>query len=435
MKNFLNDKVVPKIMAFVNTKAIQSLKNGLLYAMPMMMIGSIFLLIANFPYEPFTNALSKWGITPILNQANDATFAIIAIIAVIGIAYTYVKDEGYNGLPAGIIALCSYILIQPASVETADGASTGVILKAWTGGKGMVGAIVCGLLVGWIYSIFMKKKITIKMPAGVPEGVANAFVALIPGAVIITGTAVIYAIFKVAFDTTPMEWIYKALQAPLQGMTDSFGGVIAMGFMIPFFWFFGIHGSTIIGDGIMGPMLLANSAENQAIIDSGLELTVANGGHIVTKQFLDQFMVMTGSGITIGLVVFMAFFAKSKQLKQIGKLGIAPSFFNVNEPVLFGTPIVLNPILAVPFMCMPILTGIIEYAALYTGLCPLYSGVVVPWTCPPIISGFLVGGWRTALLQVVILVLSFLVYLPFIRIMDKRYVKSEAELAAQEAGK
>lgn len=432
MKNFLNDKVVPKIMAFVNTKAIQSLKNGLLYAMPMMMIGSIFLLIANFPYEPFTNALSKWGITPILNQANDATFAIIAIIAVIGIAYTYVKDEGYNGLPAGIIALCSYILIQPASVETADG-STGVILKSWTGGKGMVGAIVCGLLVGWIYTIFMKKKITIKMPAGVPEGVANAFVALIPGAVIITGTAVIYAVFRGAFGTTPMEWIYKALQAPLQGMTDSFGGMVLMAFMIPFFWFFGIHGSTIIGDGIMGPMLLANSAENQAIIDSGLELTIANGGHIVTKQFLDQFIVMTGSGITIGLVVFMAFFAKSKQLKQIGKLGIAPSFFNVNEPVLFGTPIVLNPILAVPFMCMPILTGIIEYLALYTGLCPLYSGVVVPWTCPPIMSGFLVGGWRTALLQVVILVLSFLVYLPFIRIMDKRYVKSEAELVAKEA--
>lgn len=432
MKDFLNDKVVPKIMAFVNTKAIQSLKNGLLYAMPMMMIGSIFLLIANFPYAPFTDALTKWGITPILNQENDATFAIIAIIAVIGIAYTYVKDEGFNGLPAGIIALSSYLLIQPASIETADG-SAGVILKAWTGGKGMVGAIACGLLVGWVYTIFMKKKITIKMPAGVPEGVANAFTALIPGAAIITGTAVIYAIFKGAFDTTPMEWIYKALQAPLQGMTDSFGGVVLMGFMIPFFWFFGIHGSTIIGDGIMGPMLLANSAENQAIIDSGLKLTIENGGHIVTKQFLDQFMVMTGSGITIGLVLFMAFFAKSKQLKEIGKLGIAPSIFNVNEPVLFGTPIVLNPILAVPFICMPILTGVIEYVALYTGICPLYSGVVVPWTCPPIISGFLVGGWRTALLQVVILGLSVLVYLPFIRAVDKGYVKSEAELAAKQS--
>lgn len=433
MKSFLNDKVVPVIMRFVNTKAIQSLKNGLLYAMPMMMIGSIFLLIANFPYTPFTDALSRWGITPVLNQVNDATFAIIAIIAVIGIAYTYVNDEGFNGLPAGAIALCSFLLIQPASIETADGASTGAILRAWTGGKGMVGAIICGLLVGWIYTIFMKKKITIKMPAGVPEGVANAFIALIPGAVIISGTAVIYAIFKIALDTTPMEWIYKALQAPLQGMTDSFGGVVVMGFMISFFWFFGIHGSTIIGDGIMGPMLLANSAENQAILDSGLELTIANGGHIVTKQFLDQFMVTTGSGITIGLVLFMAFFARSKQLKEIGKLGLVPSFFNVNEPVLFGTPIVLNPMLAIPFLCMPIISGVIEYAALYTGLCPLYSGVVVPWTCPPIISGFLVGGWRTALLQGVILALSFLVYLPFIYAMDKRYVKSEEELAAKEA--
>ena len=431
MKNFFNDKVVPAIMAFVNTKAIQSLKNGLLYAMPMMIIGSIFLLIANFPYAPFTEALSDWGVTPILNQVNDATFAIIAIVGVIGIAYTYVKDEGYNGLPAGIIALASYLLIQPASIATADGGSAGVILKAWTGGKGMVGAIICGLLVGWIYSIFMKKKITIKMPAGVPEGVANAFAALIPGAVIITGTAIIYAVFKVAFDTTPMEWIYEALQAPLQGMTDSFGGMILMCFMVPFFWFFGIHGSTIIGDGIMGPMLLANTAENQAIIDSGLELTIANGGHIVTKQFLDQFIVMTGSGITIGLILFMAFFAKSGQLKQIGKLGLVPSLFNVNEPVLFGTPIVLNPILAVPFMCMPIISGVIEYFALYTGLCPLYGGVMVPWTCPPIISGFLVGGWRTALLQIVILVLSFFVYLPFIRMMDKRYVKSEKEMAAK----
>lgn len=217
------------------------------------------------------------------------------------------------------------------------------------------------------------------------------------------------------------------LQLPLQGLTDSFGGVIAMGFVIPFFWFFGIHGSTLIGDGIMGPLLLANSAANQAIIDSGLELTLANGGHIVTKQFLDQFITVTGSGITIGLVLYMAFFARSKQLKEIGKLGLIPSLFNVNEPVLFGTPVVLNPILAVPFMIMPILAGVIEYFALYFGLCPLYGGVVVPWTTPVIISGFLVGGWKTALLQAVILILSVLVYLPFIRYTDKRYLSQEKE--------
>lgn len=430
MKDFLNDKVIPKIMEFVNTKAMVSLKNGLLYSMPVMMIGALFLLITNFPYKPFTDALASAGITPILSQATNSTFSIIAMIAAIGIAYTYVKNEGYNGLPAGVISLCTYLILQPASVIGQDGSEVGVIMKTWTGGQGMIAAIASGLLVGWIYSVFMKKNITIKMPAGVPEGVANAFIALIPGAVLVTGATVIYGIFKMGFGTTPIEWIYKVLQLPLQGLTDSFGGVLAMGFVIPFFWFFGIHGSTLIGDGIMGPLLLANSAANQAILDSGLELTLANGGHIVTKQFLDQFLTVTGSGITIGLVLYMAFFAKSKQLKEIGKLGIAPSLFNVNEPVLFGTPVVLNPILAVPFIIMPMLSGTIQYFAIYFGLCPMYGGVVVPWTCPPIISGFLVGGWRTALLQVLVLALSFFVYFPFIRNTDRQYMKQEAE--AQE---
>ena len=425
MKDFLNDKLVPQIMRFVNTKAMQALKNGLLYSMPMMMIGALFLLITNFPIPKFTAALESSGITLILNQATNSTFSIIALIAAVGIGYTYVKNEGYNGLPAGVISLSVYLIMQPGAVIAADGSSVGAILKTWTGGQGMVAAIISGLIVGWIYSIFMKKNITIKMPDGVPEGVMNAFVALIPGAVIIVGATIIFAVFELVLKTTPIEWIYSVLQIPLQGLTDSFGGVLAMGFVIPFFWFFGIHGSTLIGDGIMGPLLLANSSDNQAILDSGIQLTIANGGHIVTKQFLDQFITVTGSGITIGLVVFMVFFAKSKQLKEIGKLGLIPSFFNVNEPVLFGTPIVLNPVLAVPFMIMPILSGAIEYFALYFGLCPLYGGVIIPWTTPPIISGFLVGGWRTALLQVVILVLSFFVYLPFIKSVDKKNMKQE----------
>ena len=424
MKNYINDKVIPKMMVFINTKAIQGLKDGLLYSMPMMIIGSIFLLLANFPYLPLAEALRAAGITPVLNQAFESTFNVMALIASVGIAFTYVKNEGYNGMPAGVISLCTYLLLQPSSVVTADGSSAGVIFKTWTGGQGMIGAIIIGLLVGWIYTIFLKKNITIKMPAGVPEGVAVSFVALIPGAVIIILASVIYAAVQLAADITPMEWIYNTIQIPLQGMTDSFGGVIAMGFLIPFLWFFGVHGSTLVG-GIMGPLLSANSAANQRIIDQGLELTLENGGHIVTQQFLDQFMTVTGAGLTIGLVVYLAFFAKSVQCRQIGKLGIGPAFFNINEPVLFGTPVVLNPIMAVPFMFMPVISGVIQYAAIYTGLCPMYTGILVPWTCPPVISGFLIGGWRTALLQILILVLSFFVYLPFIRVVDKMYVKQE----------
>lgn len=373
MSSFMNEKVVPKLMAFINTKAMQALKDGLLYSMPMMIIGAIFLLIANFPIPAFTEWLANTGITPVLNQAYGSTFNMMALIASIGIAYTYVKNDGYQGLPAGVISLCCYLILQPQQIVNEAGETADVIFKTWTAGQGMIGALLMGLIVGWIYTIFMEKDITIKMPAGVPEGVSQAFVALIPGAVIIIAVTIIYAIFTIAAGTTPMEWIYKVIQTPLQGMTDSIGGVIGMGFLIPFFWFFGVP----------------------------------------------------GAGLTIGLVMYLFFFAKSAQLKEIGKLGIAPAFFNINEPVLFGVPVVLNPLLAVPFMLMPVISGLIQYAALYTGICPLYAGVIVPWTTPPIISGFLIGGVRTAILQLLILVLSFFVYLPFIRVIDKQYVAQE----------
>ena len=179
----------------------------------------------------------------------------------------------------------------------------------------------------------------------------------------------------------------------------------------------------------MSGLLQANSLANQAIIDSGMELTIANGGHIVTQQFLDQFINVTGAGLTIGMVIYMVAFAKSQQLKTLGRLELVPAIFNINEPILFGVPVVMNPMLAVPFIAMPVIACIVQYFALATGLCPLYSAIQVPWTCPPIISGFIVGGWRSALLQIVIFILSFLVYLPFIRNVDKMNLKAEVEAA------
>ena len=199
-----------------------------------------------------------------------------------------------------------------------------------------------------------------------------------------------------------------------------------MCFLTPFLWFFGVHGSTIVG-GIMTGILQANSLENQALLDKGIELTVKNGGHIVTMQFFDQFINVTGAGLTIGLVIYMFFMAKSKQMKTLGKLEMVPALFNINEPILFGLPVVMNPMLAFPFIAMPVISCILQYIALYTGLCPLYGATQVPWTCPPIISGFLIGGWRTALLQLVIFIISFFVYLPFAKRVDKLNLMKEAE--------
>lgn len=160
-------------------------------------------------------------------------------------------------------------------------------------------------------------------------------------------------------------------------------------------------------------------------MDSGKALTLANGGHIVTQQLLDQFMTVTGAGMTIGIVVYMAFFAKSAQFKDLGKLSLAPAIFNINEPILFATPIVMNPIMMVPFFVTPMLSAILTWTAIRVGLIPMFPGTLVPWTTPPIISGLLVGGWKTALWQALMLLMTFFTYLPFIRKQDHLNYASE----------
>lgn len=426
--NTLNEKLIPVIMKFVSSKPVVALKDGILFTLPLIMVGSVFLLLAQVPYQPFNDWMASMlgpGWTEPLFQAYGSSFQIIAMIAVVGIAYTYAKNDGHEPLSAGLIALVVYLLTMNSFVVTKGGEVVGgVINKDLLGGKGMVTAIIIGLVVGAIYSWFMAKKITIKMPAGVPQGVANSFAALIPAAVIITGATVLYTILKYGMNTTFIDLIYKVIQTPLQGMTDSLGGVLVMTFIIPFLWWFGVHGSSIIG-GVMQGILTSNALENQAILDSGKALTVANGGHIVTQQFLDNFIGMTGSGVTIGLVLCMMLFSKSAQSKELGKLAIVPGLFNINEPITFGTPIVMNPFMAIPFIATPMATGLITYFAISTGLVPLFTGVMVPWTTPPVISGLILGGWRMALLQIVIMAVSFVIYLPFFKKQDAINVKNE----------
>jgi len=426
VNDFMDNKAIPFAMRFIELKAIIALKEGILFTLPLLIIGSLFLLIANFPYEPVVNLIETMGWTELFNQVNGATFQIISIVAVIGVAYSYAKNEGVEPLGAGFISFAVYLITINQNVITEEeGIVSGVIPMEWTAAQGMIAAIIIGLIVGSVYSIFVKKGITIKMPEGVPSGVANSFAALIPGAILILGSAGVYQIFNSLLDTTFVEFIYDTIQTPLTGLTDSIWGIIMYATIATIFWWFGVHGGSIV-TGIYLPILLANMESNQTILDSGKTLTVENGAHIVTDQFTAVFVNLTGTGITLGLVLYMVLFAKSKQYKELGKLSLIPSLFNINEPVIFGTPIVLNPFLLIPFVLTPTLVGLLMYGAIYFGLVPPFSGITVPWTTPPVISGFLLGGWRTALSQVIIILISFLLYFPFVRKADLINLKNES---------
>ena len=438
MKNFVNKYILPPVMKFVNTKAIQALRDGMLLSLPFIMVGSVFLLLASFPVPAVADWMNRTGLTHFWNQAYGASFGIVAIFAVVGIAYTWSKNEHVDPLPAGMTAFVGFLIIMNPTTPVMDGSKTvisaakaptlltGFIDRTWLGGQGMIAAIIIGMITGWIYSWFIKKKITIKLPDQVPPAVAGSFVALIPAAVLTCLWLAVYAGFDKLAGTTMTEWIYHTIQTPLQGLSDSFGGILVMTILVPFFWFFGVHGSTLVG-GIVGPILSANALQNAEIFKKYGYVDAAHGGHIVIQGLFDQFSTVTGAGMTLGLVVFMTFFAKSQQMKGIGKLALIPGIFNINEPVLFGVPLVLNPVLALPFFLMPPLSAGSTYLLIKAGILPYLNGVQVPWTTPPVISGFLIGGCKVAVWQAIILIISFFIYLPFARKYDTVLYMQEQE--------
>ena len=461
--NFVNSKIMPPVMKFVNTKAITALQNGMVYSLPFIIIGSIFLILGNIPIPAVSNAINASGWGAVFAQANNTTFQMMGLWAAIGIAYVYVKNENLEPLAPGLTSAAAFLMLQNLSIDNPLKAAltaginngqmsgkvvtenidklphalqaflespvTGVINTKWLGGDGMIAAIIVGLLVGWIYTAIMKAGWTIKMPKQVPPAVSNQFTAMIPSGIILTGSMLIYGAFNAFAHTDFLNWIYNTLQIPLQGISDSFGGALAIGFLVPFFWFFGVHGGLIMGS-LVAPMLQANTADNARLFAAG-KLSLANGAHVVTNEFYNNFINLTGSGITIGLIVFTLVAAKSVQLKSIGKLELVPGIFNINQPFLFGLPIVMNPMLAVPFFLTPLVVAASTYLVIKTGIVPPLNGVAAPWTTPAVISGFLIGGWKMAIWQFCTLLISTAIYWPFAKKYDKVLLAREQKEAKE----
>ncbi|MGL4393023.1 MAG: PTS sugar transporter subunit IIC [Fusobacteriaceae bacterium] len=427
MSGNLSAKVLPKVLKFVGSKPVSAIKDGLLFTMPLTIIGSIFLLLAALPINNYSAIMTNFlgaGWDKILWQVVGSTFDLMALVGVFGIAYTYTKNEGYDGVSAGILGMVSFFIVNAHFMKNNDTIINGVIPKLYLGGKGIIGAIIVGLLVGYIFSLTLRKNLKITLPEGVPEGVSKTFVALIPGFFIITFFALVYLFFDKVFNATFLDIIYKTLQTPIQGLSSSLGAAIIICVLISFLWWCGIHGSAIMS-GIMGPILTANAIANQEILNSGVKLVAGENAKIVTSQFIDQFITVTGSGLTLGLVLAMLFAAKSAQLKELGKMSIGPGIFNINEPVIFGTPIVFNPIMFIPFIGAPVASALIVYTSIRVGLVAPFGSILVPWTTPPIVGGFLIGGVRAAILQLVIICVSFAIYFPFMKIQDKINLKQE----------
>lgn len=420
MKKFFEEKFIPVATKIANQRHILALRDGIILTMPLLIIASLFIIISDFPVEGYQNFMTGlfgegWG-DFVWNDVVVATTSLIAVIATFGIAKSLVDSYDMDGTPAGVIALSSFFVLLPLDVD------------AWSWNADLFGSanlfmgMIVALLIGELYRVIVKKNLVIKLPSSVPPSISNSFVALVPA-----GAAIVLSlIVKMIFRATPFgdmgSFITAVVSAPLTIAGTSYPGAMFATFIEQLLWSFGIHGSSVV-TAVMEPIWLNANLENLAAFQAG----ATQLPHIITQTFIENFMWIGGSGATLPVVIYMLCFARSKMLKDLGRLSIAPGLFNINEPVVFGLPIVLNPFLMIPFIVSPLVIFTISYVGMYLNIFPRMVGVSIPWTTPYLISGYLATGGRLGgvLLQIVNFVVAFFIWLPFIRSWDKKNVAME----------
>lgn len=424
MDKFLNtveSKLGPLAQKLDRNRYLTAIKDGFFVAMPLLIIGSAFLLLTQLPINPYLtfmeNTLGKDWMGYFL-VVNTMTMNIMTLFVVLGIARSLAKHYKIDSISSQAIALLAFLILTPIMN---DGKGAEGLPIANFGASGLFVGMIAAVLAVELTRGVVSRGWVIKMPESVPSNVANSFSALIPGFVV----AIIFNLIRILFLSTSFEtahnFVFELLQKPLLSLGSSLPALIILLLFEATLWAFGIHGSNIML-AVMTPIWTALAVENAEAFARGDVLP-----NIVNMQFYSNYIKLGGASGTIGLAIACMFFAKSSQYKMLGKLSFAPSIFNINEPLIFGMPIVLNPIMLIPFIICPLVLGILSYVVMALGIVPITNGLQLPWTMPPIFSGFILSGWRGAVFQIVEIFISFLIFFPFFKVEDRKALAIEKE--------
>lgn len=430
------------MLRLAQQRHLRAIRDGIVATLPLIIVGSFFLIVA-FPPLPANWAITVWA------KANAATillpyrmtFYIMALYSVVGISYSLARSYDLDGLTGAITGLTAYLLtIVPKAVGaiavtevTSGGQTVQTIVKAGTEGAKIIqpglGLVIpmtnlgsAGLFVGMVISMLavevyrftMKSGFKIKMPDGVPPSVSRSFEALTSTLILVLGVSAITMWWG-----KDLHGLMAIVTKPLVHAGDSIISVIVIVLLITLFWSFGIHGVSIVGS-LARPVWLLMIDANAAAVADGLKAP-----HIAAEPFYQWFIWIGGSGATIGLAILLVTVARSSYAKTLGRAAILPSIFNINEPIIFGAPIVLNPTLIPAFIIVPIVNAIIAYVATSLGLVNRVI-TTAPWTLPGPIGAFMAtSDWRAAVLSVVLIIVSILIYFPFFKIYDKQLLNEE----------
>ncbi|MGY3748818.1 PTS cellobiose transporter subunit IIC [Vagococcus acidifermentans] len=415
----LAEKIMPLANKLGNNRYLKVLRDAFMLSFPLTMFGSIVVVINNLPF--FSDAV-KGQLGTLFGNGQNATMSIMTVFVTFGIGYYLSKSYDVEGVFGGAVSLASYLILTPFNMVTESGEDvSGLLSLDRLGAKGMFIGMIAAFIAAEIFSRVTKKGWMIKMPEGVPPAVSRSFAALIPAIITLSVFLVINAVVVGVFTTNLHDVVYELIQKPLVGLGSSLPATLLALFLVQFLWFFGLHGQIIVNS-VMDPIWNTLMLDNLEAYKQGAELP-----HIITKSFMETFTVgLGGSGMTLAVVILLAFFMKSKQSKDIGKLALAPGIFNVNEPVIFGLPIVMNVTIFIPWILAPLVVTLFNYIVMAIGLFPTPTGVQVPWTVPIVFSGILatnsiLGG----VLQIIDFIIVAVIWYPFVRMMDKQQLAAE----------
>ncbi|CAI1130782.1 PTS system oligo-beta-mannoside-specific EIIC component [Serratia rubidaea] len=429
------DRLIDSLGAFANKfnsyRYIMAIKASFITLMPVIIVGAFSVLISNMVMDP-KNGLASFAmfsfltdLKPIMSSINYATLSFLNIGAVFLIGIELGKINGSRSLFPGLLAVICFIAVTPTTVELMVNDQMqlvkDVLAKQFSDTRSLFLGMFIAILSVEIYSrLEMLDRLKIKMPESVPPNVSASFSALIPAIITVVAVASLGFIFHRITGIYLYDAVYQVVQRPLETVVQSLPGILILMFVAQLFWVIGIHGNQMVKP-IREPLLLGAIMVNMTAFEQGKEIP-----NIITMPFWDVYMSIGGSGITLGLLFAVMIATRRKEMREISKLSLGPSFFNINEPVIFGMPIMLNPILAIPFIITPLITGTIGYFATSIG----FAGkavVMVPWTTPPIVNAWLstAGSMGAVVTQLICIVVATIIYLPFVKVAARRAEQAE----------
>lgn len=410
---------------------IMVIKNAFASLIPVIITGAFGTLFSAMVFDN-ENGLARIKalsflaeLKPISSAVSYVTLSFLTIYAVFLIGIELARLNNVKGIFPGIVAVMSYLSVNPFVYEyvNADNITViaeNVLAKQYTDTKGLfLGMFVAIASIELYCWLGRQERLKLKMPDTVPTNVSESFSALFPTILTVAIIATADFVIKAVTGMYAYDIIYNIVQRPLEGIVQGLPGILLLMFIAQVFWVIGIHGNQMVKP-VREPLLLAAIAVNTEAFEAGKEIP-----NIITMPFWDMYMSMGGSGVTIGLLIAILFVSKRDDMREITKLSLAPGIFNINEPVIFGMPIMLNPILAIPFIATPLITGTIGYIATSLGFAAK-AVVMVPWPMPPIVNAYLAtaGDIGAVVTQIICIIVSILIYLPFVKVSNKAAIKN-----------